>query len=359
MLEVVPRRGTRPSSRTSDPRQKPKPRLQLIELRPSRQALPSLAITSESSTGQGRCAPIGEAEPARRPMRRRGRARSEVPLDRELWEVVRDDRDGVVQPIPAGARNRGRGDQGQEIVFRTTVDEPGVVVTKTYRLWQGSRRLRGRAQVREPRQGAGRAYKLLGPHGIPIEGEWYTGTFRDVFFGQIDGQRRSTSSRSSADDIAKQGEPTTITDAPACGSPGSRTSTSPSSSSPSRSRPSARKIAGTARRLPRRSSTDPTDRRRPTWRRDHVEADQGRAERAGQHTYKVFAGPKTAEALTPYGAEELASYRKNQWIGIPVRARDGRVRDHAAARHDLPAYRSGSRGSSAARRATTASRSSC
>ena len=26
----------------------------------------------------------------------------------------------------------------------------------------------------------------LGPHGIPIEGEWYTGTFRDVFFGLVD-----------------------------------------------------------------------------------------------------------------------------------------------------------------------------
>ena len=28
-------------------------------------------------------------------------------------------------------------------------------------------------------------YNLLGPHGIPIEGEWYTGTFRDVFFGTL------------------------------------------------------------------------------------------------------------------------------------------------------------------------------
>ena len=28
------------------------------------------------------------------------------------------------------------------------------------------------------------------------------------------------------------------------------------------------------------------------------------------HTYNVFAGPKTIAALTPYGAEELASYRK-------------------------------------------------
>ncbi len=32
------------------------------------------------------------------------------------------------------------------------------------------------------------------------------------------------------------------------------------------------------------------------------------------HSYRVFAGPKTAEALKPYHAEGLATYRKNQWI---------------------------------------------
>src|SRR5262249_43781686 len=34
------------------------------------------------------------------------------------------------------------------------------------------------------------------------------------------------------------------------------------------------------------------------------------------HTYRIFAGPKTAEALIPYGAEELALYRKNSWIPL-------------------------------------------
>ena len=47
------------------------------------------------------------------------------------------------------------------------------------------RRLRGRAEIREPRQERSLVYHLLGPHGIPIEGIWYTGTFRDVFFGQL------------------------------------------------------------------------------------------------------------------------------------------------------------------------------
>ena len=35
------------------------------------------------------------------------------------------------------------------------------------------------------------------------------------------------------------------------------------------------------------------------------------------HTYRIFTGPKTADALRPYGAEELASYRKAGWFGIP------------------------------------------
>ena len=32
------------------------------------------------------------------------------------------------------------------------------------------------------------------------------------------------------------------------------------------------------------------------------------------HTYILYAGPKTAEALLPYGAQDLTSYRKSQWI---------------------------------------------
>ena len=32
------------------------------------------------------------------------------------------------------------------------------------------------------------------------------------------------------------------------------------------------------------------------------------------HTYRVFAGPKTDEALSPYGAAGLASYRKSSYI---------------------------------------------
>jgi len=36
-----------------------------------------------------------------------------------------------------------------------------------------------------------------------------------------------------------------------------------------------------------------------------------------KHTYQVFTGPKTSQALAPYGAEGLAAYRKNLWFNIP------------------------------------------
>ena len=39
------------------------------------------------------------------------------------------------------------------------------------------------------------------------------------------------------------------------------------------------------------------------------------------HNYRVFAGPKTVDALKRLHAEGLAIYRKNQWIPHPVRRR--------------------------------------
>ena len=43
-------------------------------------------------------------------------------------------------------------------------------------------------------------------------------------------------------------------------------------------------------------------------------ADQGGSQPASVHTYRVFAGPKTEEALSPYRAAILASYRKSSYI---------------------------------------------
>src|SRR5262249_15518639 len=74
-----------------------------------------------------------------------------------------------------------------EAVFRTK-GRNGVVVTKTFRLFPNSHGLEVELKFESPDKERSIVYNLLGPHGIPIEGEWYTGTFRDVAFGQLKGK---------------------------------------------------------------------------------------------------------------------------------------------------------------------------
>src|SRR5262249_29581833 len=61
----------------------------------------------------------------------------EEPLAETVWDVVRDKQGRAVRPITKvnpGAKGEV---EGQEVVFRTTVDSPPVVLTKTFRLWKG------------------------------------------------------------------------------------------------------------------------------------------------------------------------------------------------------------------------------
>ena len=76
-------------------------------------------------------------------------------------------------------------------------------MTKTYRLRKGADGFEVELKFESPEQERTVVYKLLGPHGIPIEGEWYTGTFRDVFFGQVDGKDVKIVTNA-ANDIAKR-----------------------------------------------------------------------------------------------------------------------------------------------------------
>ena len=73
-----------------------------------------------------------------------------------------------------------------------------MVLTKTYRLFDGEDGFEFELGFESPDQERTLTYSLLGPHGIPIEGEWYTGTFRDVFFGQLDGDASSRDPHSPA-----------------------------------------------------------------------------------------------------------------------------------------------------------------
>jgi YidC/Oxa1 family membrane protein insertase len=252
--------------------------------------------------------------PGANPQTAEGILQGEHPLDQMLWEIVRDDQKRVVRPIPADAKPGA--ESGQEIVFRATVGEPEVTLTKRYWLMKDADGFELEITFASPEKEHSLVYKLLGPHGIPIEGEWYTGTFRDVFFGQVDG-RKVTIVTKSGYDIAKGKD------------------------NPERFQSLPLKFAGIENQY--FASFIEPDPMPPTpearWDSESIgivihEDPQAlqKADVAVQitskpikvgpnvpvtHKYKVFAGPKTADALQPYGAEALASYRKNQWFGIP------------------------------------------
>ncbi len=234
------------------------------------------------------------------------------------WEVVRDGegKPAVRAITKADPKAPGGKVAGQELAFRLKVDGLATI-TKTFRLYEGEDGF----EVELRFAGAGRdarfAYTLFTPHGIPIEGAWYTSTFRDVFFGQVKGDATDITTRTAYDAVKYKDDPT------------QRVSALPL------------KFAGVedqyfatfvqpwpiARTLDERIDAeadsfiikeDATD----SQKSDVCAAITSRPLMVGPnaeavHTYRVFAGAKTAAALLPFEADELASYRKNQWITIP------------------------------------------
>jgi len=238
----------------------------------------------------------------------------EIPLEQMTWEVVRDDQKRVVRPIPADAKSESEV-TGGEVVFRTSVGDPAVTITKTYRLHKGANGFELDLGLASPDQKRDVVYKLIGPHGVPIEGEWYTSTFRDAFFGQAEGSKTKIVTKA-AHDIAKLEAPEHFQSAPL-------------------------RFAGIENQyfavLVEPDPIPATEEAR--WETDAVavvlhqdpkaqqKADIGleitaKAVTVGPNqpftqSFKIFAGPKTADALAPYKAEGLASYRKVGWFGIP------------------------------------------
>ncbi|MBX6311642.1 MAG: membrane protein insertase YidC [Isosphaeraceae bacterium] len=228
-------------------------------------------------------------------------------LDEKAWEVVREGEGG---PIVRSIKDQA-GRVGQEVRFRTTVPELGVEVTKTYRLFQGQDGFTLAITFASPETEQPFRYRLEGPHGIPIEGEWYTGTFRDVFVAQVSGGSTKVETQT-ADTVAKYAD------------------------RPERYQSLPLKFAGVENQyfavflepdpvpttdaqrwdyetIPIVIHEHPAER----YKSDVSVAVISRELRVGPnapitHVYRIFAGPKTLAALAPYGAEELASYRKGQ-----------------------------------------------
>jgi YidC/Oxa1 family membrane protein insertase len=75
----------------------------------------------------------------------------------------------------------------QEVVFTADLPEAGVKLTKTFRLAPNEYHLGLNVGIeRLSANGEKFRYQLAGAHGLPIEGEWYTTTFRNALIGLID-----------------------------------------------------------------------------------------------------------------------------------------------------------------------------
>lgn len=228
-------------------------------------------------------------------------------LDAQVWEVVPDDGGHPVHSFTADNPVTKKRGEGEEIVLRSSSGNPPVVVTKRYRLWKGTEGFELRLEFSSPAADQSLVYQLMGPHGLPIEGEWYTSTFRDVFFGQkgVDIKGKS------AAEVVKEGSGSN----PLVASPLLYAGVENQyfavlvEPHPAPTSNETSLIAQTAAVVVKDNTAD------------HKKADvsvqltskpiEVGPNRTVAHDYLVFAGPKKAGGLVPYGAEDLASYRKS------------------------------------------------
>ena len=193
-----------------------------------------------------------------------------------------------------------------------------VEVTKVFRIWQGEEGFEVDLKFAGPTKDAQLTYRLIGPHGIPIEGEWYTTTYRDIFFGVLtkNGTEVITRTAYDAHKYARD--------------PAQRVSTNPLEFAgvedqyfatllqprPTPMTQEDRWEVG-ADSFPIKVNPEDTQKADMTVAIDSKPIAVGPNLGEVVHSYRVFAGPKTTASLAPFHAEELASYRKNQWITIP------------------------------------------
>jgi YidC/Oxa1 family membrane protein insertase len=285
---------------------KPKDRpLQILKFDPLAPA--SLTVTLRDPKQVANVDPETDAVAARL-----AAAEAEIPLDAVYWEVVRDDKGLVVHPLTRKS-DKGEDVEGQEVVFRTRVDAWDLTITKTYRIWKAEEGFEVALTFESPSATRDLVYKLLGPHGVPIEGEWFTGTFRDAVFGLPNGSGTKVVTLSAYDIVKNRAKP-------------ERFQTEPLKFTGVENQ----YFASIVEPNPVPGTTD------ERWDAEtvplvlHEDAENKAKSDIGveivskpitvgpnvsvTHNYRVFAGPKIIDSLRLYGAEDLASYRKSNWI---------------------------------------------
>jgi YidC/Oxa1 family membrane protein insertase len=271
---------------------------------------PSLALTF--TQGDATAKPAVDAEPNEEDVSiKKAADEAEDLLDSVLWEVVRDENHKIVRSVAGVDPVTNANVVGQAIVFRTKAAN-GVIVTKTFRLFPNTDGLEVLLKFESPDQDRSVVYNLLGPHGIPIEGEWYTYTFRDVVFGQLEGNEIKPISYS-ASEVVSATKPIDNTKNPLAFAGIENQyfailvgpAKLPTGNADRWDSETIALLLKKDEKAPQKSDVGVRMTSRPITVGPNV---------AVEHTYRVFAGPKTPEALKPYHAESLATYRKNQWI---------------------------------------------
>jgi YidC/Oxa1 family membrane protein insertase len=283
----------------------------------------SLTLTRPDRAGQAALALAGQDEnDEERLSIARAAAEAEDTLDSELWDVVREPGTGkVVRSITRTDSVTKVERTGQEVVFqiKTTL---GVVVTKSYRLFTASDGFEVELKFESPDRERSVVYNLLSPHGIPIEGAWYTSTFRDVFFAQL-GQADPTTH--SAYDVAVAKDKPIDNTALPLRFAGVENQYFADLIAPD-PQPTGQEDRWDDRAVAqafvtRRKGDDQALQHADVGVRITSKPITVGPDRTVMHTYQVFTGPKTLAALKPYGAESLASYRKSSIPLAPQIAR--------------------------------------
>ncbi len=233
-----------------------------------------------------------------------------IALDSVLWEVVPDAKGRLTRPIPIDADPAS--EQGRECVFRAVVKRPPLVVTKTIRLMKQSDAVEMSLSVASGDRERKVVYELVGPHGVPIEGEWYTSTFQDAFFGQRDSSGVKIVTQP-AGTIAKDGAKPFDNTALPLAFAGIENQYFAAFIEPKPATPDDRWDERTYATVVRR---------KPDVQKSDIGVNiQSRVLEVGpnrelKHDYALYAGPKLYDSLLAYGAEDLSSYRK-AWVPIP------------------------------------------
>jgi YidC/Oxa1 family membrane protein insertase len=227
-------------------------------------------------------------------------------VDHRHWEVVPGADGAFVRAISESGR-----EVGQEISLRTQIDEPPATITKTYRLRRNSDIVEMSIAFQSRGEKAQAiTYSVAGPHKIPIEGEWFTSIFRDVFIAMREGNGTKIETRT-ADQVAKAGAPERFQALPLqfAGVENQYFAVSFGPDGMPKD-PSLRWDAETYptviesdERSPHKADVSVAMRSKPVV----VEAGEERV-----FQYKIFAGPKVIANLQVAGAEELATFRKGQ-----------------------------------------------